>query len=62
MLIVTDLRFHQNKIDIEGTYDSTGVIFSKNTEENIFCFAIYIKKTVLKQVTLKSFLSFHLKM
>lgn len=46
MLIATDLRFHQNEIDIKETYDLIGVIITKNTEENIFYFEIHIRNTI----------------
>lgn len=60
MLIITDLRFHQNKIDIIETYDLIGIIFSKNIEENIFSFETYIRNTISGDI--KKFHNFYFKM
>lgn len=60
MLVVTDLRFHQNKIDIEETCDLIGITFSINTEENIFSFEIYIRNTISGDI--KKFHNFYFKM
>lgn len=56
MLIVIDLRFYQNEIDIKEIYDLIGVIIIKNIEENIFYFEIYIRNIILGDIKKYNFL------